>query len=326
METVLPCTLRQKPIGAVVMPNLLDPITSFEKAMAYRKKINALIPEDSDFSPCMTLYLTDETKPEDVVTGFKSGLWQAVKLYMADKNGQGGTTGSHQAVRDLHGRYKVFEVMEKHGIPLLGHFEAVEKEVDEFDREVVSMARDLQPLLRSFPGLNVVVEHVTDGRMAEFVAKVDHPIFATVTAHHLMINRNSMFWEGMNPLHYCKPVPKREVHRKKVREYVTSGNPRFGAGTDSAPHDEKFKTRCCGCAAGIFTAEIAVEMYTTAFDEDDGMEYFGAFLSENFLGIYGMKVSSELMTVERTPMQIPKKIGNIRVFNGGATLPWKLVT
>ena len=171
----------------------------------------------------------------------------------------------------------------------------------------------------------MVFEHITDGRAADFVAGVRHNIYATVTAHHLMINRNAMFRDGMNPGNYCKPVPKQEEHRLRVRRYVTSGDSRFGAGTDSAPHDEKAKSHCYGCAAGIFTAPVAVEMYATVFDEDNALEHLGPFLSENFLHLYGIKKSLEKMIIERRPTQIPERVGNVCVFKGGAKLPWKLV-
>lgn len=329
MKTVLPCTLDQRATGAVIMPNLANPITTIEKAKAYRDRITRLL-NGSNFVPCMTCYLTDDTSPGEVVRGFKEGVWRAVKLYMADQKGQGGTTGSAHGVRNLRGRYPIFEAMEEHRIPLLGHFEAVEKDVDEFDREIVSVDRDLVPILRSFPGLPVVFEHLTDGRAADFVAAGgdDHPggLYATVTAHHLMINRGAMFRGGMNPGHYCKPVPKREEHRVKVRRYVTSGHPLFGAGTDSAPHDERAKSRCYGCAAGIFTAKTAVELYTTTFDEDNALKHLGPFLSNNFIGLYGMEVSSETMTIKREPLLVPQKVGDVPVFMGGSTLPWKLTT
>jgi dihydroorotase len=215
--------------------------------------------------------------------------------------------------------------MERAGIPLLGHFEAVEPDIDEFDREIVSLERDVQPLLTAFPGLRVVFEHITDGRVAAFIEGTSHLICATVTAHHLMINRNAMFAGGMNPLHYCKPVPKREESRLRLRRHVTSGNRKFGAGTDSAPHDESAKARPCGCAAGIFTAPCAVELYATVFDEDNALDNLGPFLSENFVELYGMKPSAETMTIERTPFEVPEKVGGVRVFKGGETLPWRLV-
>src|SRR3989338_2510850 len=289
LKVVLPCTLEECAQGAVIMGNLKHPdeTLTIEKALAYRKRIQALLPLDSDFVPCMTLYLTDSISPEEVVRGFEEGAWRAVKLYMSNQYGKGGTTGSQHGVRNLLGRYPVFEAMEKYRIPLLGHFEAVEDDVDEFDREIVSVERDLKPLLHAFPGLPVVFEHLTDGRAADFVAEASHNIQATVTAHHLLINRNAMFQGGMNPGNYCKPVPKREEHRLQVRAHATSGSHRFGAGTDSAPHDEMAKSRCYDCAAGIFTAPIAVEMYTAVFDEDDALEHLGAFLSENFLALYG---------------------------------------
>lgn len=345
MKKIFPCTLNQRATGAVIMPNLMkpggiaDPVDSIEKAMAYRQRIIDIrddydmdlegpygIPVLRDFIPCMTLYLTDHISPEEVVDGFKEGVWRAVKLYMADQKGQGGTTGSAHGVRNLLGRYPVFEAMEKHKIPLLGHFEAVERGVDEFDREIFSVERDCIPLAKRFRGMPIVLEHITDGRTAEIVAESDMYLRATVTAHHLVLNRNDMFWGGMNPGHYCKPVPKREEHRQKVRQYVTSGDRRFGAGTDSAPHDETAKSRYCGCAAGIFTAPIAVELYTTVFDEDNALQHLGPFLSENFLDLYGMEVSSETMTIKRETFVIPQKVGSVQVFKGDTELPWKLVS
>ena len=341
MEIVLPHTIRQQATGAVIMGNLGHPdqTSTIERALTYRQQINEvldpLIYKDDEvptlgveprFMPRMTCYLTDDITPEEVVRGFDIGAWCAVKLYMADQNGQGGTTGSQHGVRNLLRRYNVFAAMEENSIPLLGHFEAVERRVDEFDREFVSFERDLLPIIECFPKLPVVFEHITDGRVADFVARsTGYNLQATVTAHHLMINRNAMFENGMNPGHYCKPVPKREEHRLRVRKHVTSGNPRFGAGTDSAPHDESKKSHCYGCAAGIFTAPMAVEMYTTVFDEDDALGHLGPFLSENFLGVYGMKPSSEMMTIERAPLLVPQKAGTVQVFRGGTELPWSLV-
>ena len=337
LKVVLPCTLRQRTTGAIIMGNLKEPISTLERARAYRERIEKILKDEDewlrlqgshsgcDFVPCMTLYLTDDISPEEVVRGFEEGVWRAVKLYMANQKGQGGTTGSAHGVRNLRGRYKIFEVMEKHKIPLLGHFEAVEEDVDEFDREIISVERDLIPIAKTFRGLPIVFEHITDGRAAEIVAESDMYLRATVTVHHLMINRNVMFWGGMNPGYYCKPVPKRETHRQKVRQYVTSGNKRFGAGTDSAPHDESAKSHCYGCAAGIFTAPTAVEMYTTIFDEDGALQHLGSFLSENFLDIYGMEVSSETMTIERASLVVPQKVGGVQVFKGGTELPWKLI-
>lgn len=327
LKTVLPCTLGQQATGAVIMGNLKHPdeTSTVEKTIAYRNRIRSILPHDSDFKLGMTCYLTDEITPEEVVRGFKAGVWIGVKGYLANQEGKGGTTNSSHGVKNLKGRYPVLAKMEHEGIPYLGHFEAVEGDVDEFDREVVSLERDLIPMLKAFPSLKVVVEHVTDGRMADFVAETEYNVRATVTVQGLMLNRNSMFWDGMSPINYCKPVPKRESHRLKVRKYVTSGHRRFGAGTDSAPHPEDAKARCCECAAGIFTAPCAVELYTTVFDEDNALPYLGNFLSKNFLGLYGIKVSEEIMTIKRVQYQIPEKVGQVHVFKGGIQLPWKLV-
>ena len=326
MKSVLPSTLAQHATGAIIMPNLMpQPVTTAARAIAYRNRILECLPPDSDFNPCMTCYLTDHTTPQEVVLGFKAGAWQAVKMYMANQEGKGGTTGSTHGVRDLEGRYPVFEAMQQNNIPLLGHFEAVEDGVDEFDREIVSVERDLQPLLQSFPRLPVVFEHLTDFRAADFVAEVNHEIYATITAHHLMVNRNELFKGGLNPGYWCKPVLKGEPHRLKLREYATSGSPSFGAGTDSAPHDESKKSLCYGCAAGIFTAPTAVEMYTTVFDEEEKLHNLGSFLSKNLLHLYGVSVSSEIMTLERRPLEVPRKIGGVQVFRGGSQLPWTLV-
>lgn len=316
--------------AAVVMPNLIpNPVTTPEQAVEYRQRIMARVPEGSNFTPIMTCYLTDHTSPKEVVRGFKEGAWQAVKLYMADQHGKGGTTGSAHGVRDLRGRYKVFEAMEKHGIPLLGHFEAVEDEVDEFDREVRSVERDLNSILRNFSDLKVVVEHLTDGRTADFVAYYPHRhLYATVTPQHLLLNRNALFKGGMNPREWCKPVLKREEHRRKVLRYVLSGNSRFGAGTDSAPHDETAKTRCCGCAAGIFSAPAAVELYTELFWEYDALQHLPGFLSENFIHIYGLEKTTETVTLERQTWAVPPAVSDennkVHVFRGGRDLLWKL--
>ncbi len=327
MQLVLPCTLNQRPTGAVIMGNLTHPdeTSSILKTRAYRSRIQACLPEGSDFKSLMTCYLTDEISPDEVVRGFQEGVWVAVKQYLAGQYGVGGTTNSGHGVKNMLGRYPVFESMQRHRIPLLFHLEVVEEDVDEFDREIVALERHLVPLLKAMPELPVVVEHITDGRVAEFVAETSCNVYATVTIQGLVLNRNAMFWGGMNPVHYCKPVPKREEHRRKVRGYVTSGHKRFGAGTDSAPHDGAAKARPCGCAAGIFTANNAVEHYTTVFDEDAALEHLGGFLSENFVGVYGMEPSSETMTLERAPTKVPEMVGPVHVFRGGQTLNWRIV-
>jgi dihydroorotase len=322
---LLPCTVRQRAVGALIMGNLSQPVSNIRLATAYEKQIRLCLPKGSDFQPKLSLYLTDDISPIDVVLGFEAGAWAAVKLYVTSQKGYGGTTNSGHGVKDLLGRYPVFEAMEKHGIPLLGHFESVEDDVDEFDREMIFVSRHLIPLMETFPKLKIVFEHITDSRAAELVATADFNIRATVTAHHLLLNRNDMFKGGMNPGHYCKPVPKREDHRFKIREYVTSGNQRFGAGTDSAPHDLSSKQRCYGCAAGIFTAPLAVELYTSVFEEDGKLENLEAFLSENFLDFYGLEPSSEMMHIVKEPWTPPFSIDNVPVFRGGEVLSWKLL-
>ncbi len=326
-QVVFPCAVKQRATGAVIMGNLPHPYqtSTLEMTNRYRKELISLLPPDSDFELCMTCYLTDSISPEEVAAGYKYGVWRGVKLYMADQKSQGGTTGSQHGVRNLAGRYPVFARMEKDQVPLLGHFEAVEDEVDEFDREVVSMERDLMPIIKTFPGLPIVFEHITDGRVADFVAEVSHNIQATVTPHHMMLNRNALFYGGMNPDVWCKPVLKRETHRLKVRKYATSGHPRFGAGTDSAPHDESAKSQPCGCAAGIFHGQHAVELYATIFDQDNALENLETFLSKNFLALYGMEASQQMLVIERKPRQICKKVGTHRVFRGGQCLPFTLV-
>ena len=324
VKKVFPWTIKQFPVGAVIMGNhpFPDQTDTIEKTLAYRQELEPIIPADSKFKPCMTCYLTDHTTPEEVVRGYREGVWCAVKLYMADQNGEGGTTGSHHGVKNLQSRYPVIAAMEKEQIPFLGHFEAVEDDVDEFDREIVSLERDLVPMLRAFPGLKVVFEHITDGRAADFVAQTEHQVRATVTCHHLMLNRNALFRGGMNPDHWCKPVVKRESHRRKVRQYVTSGNRRFGAGTDSAPHDEVAKSQPCGCPAGMLTEPIASELYTTIFDEDGRLEHLENFLAVNFLDWYRVQPSPETMTMERKPSTGPQKVGEFRVFGKGMELSW----
>jgi dihydroorotase len=326
MYAVLPCTLAQRPTGAVIMGNLAAPdhTYSIDNALAYILRIKKLLIPKDDFKIVMTCYLTDDVTPYEVVRGYELGVWRAVKLYMAKQDGSGGTTNSGHGVKNLIGRYPIFEAMEKHGIPLLGHFEAVEDDVDEFDREVVSLERDLSPIREEFPQLQIVVEHVTDGRMADYVAETSNT-YATVTAHHLIENRNALFRGGLNPLHYCKPVLKEEAHRLKVRDYVTFGNSKFGAGTDSAPHPHDKKARVLGCNAGVFTAPCAVELYTMVFAQDGMLDNLGDFMSRNFIDLYGMQVSSETMTIEEVSCEVPRMVGDIHVYMGGSTLPWRLV-
>ncbi|MCC2630530.1 MAG: dihydroorotase [Candidatus Paceibacter sp.] len=336
MYTVLPYTLRQRPTGAVLMGNLEHPYetSTIEKTQAYARRVRSLIPAGCDFDPLFTCYMTDDISPQEVVAGYKQNVWGAVKLYLADKKGKGGTTNSQHGVRDLVGRYPVLESMAEHDIPFLTHCEAPDADVDEFDREIVGLERYIKPALKAVPGLRVVIEHVGDGRVADFVAGTGYNVRATVTIQGMKLNRNALFQGGLCPGHWYKPVAKREEHRLKVRQHVMSGNPRFGAGTDSAPHREGTKTRYLGCNAGIFTAFAAVEEYTQMFDEDNALEHLGNFMSVNFVDWYGRKVSEEMMTLKRLITNIPERIcssltsersTDIVVFRGGQTVLWKLV-
>jgi dihydroorotase len=329
LELVLPCTLRQQACAGVIMGNHLHKETSsIEKTLPRIAETHACIKKhgyEGKFKPVFTCYITDRLLREELVKGFDGGTWKAAKLFLADKKGEGGTTHSQAAVRDLPGRYPIFEVMEKIGMPLLGHWEAAEEDVDEFDREKISIERDLAPIRRRFPNLPIVVEHLTTKDGGDFVDESGPNTYATVTPQHVIYNRNALFKGGLCPKHWCKPVLKREHHRLAVRRYITSGHPRFGAGTDSAPHDEANKALPCGCSAGIFSAPNAVELYTTVFDEDDALDKLEGFLSTNFVHIYGLKPSDEYMTIERKPFLVPQKIGNVIVLKGGETLPWKLI-
>ncbi len=338
LGTVLPQTLAQQAAGAVIMPNTSPPISTIERAISYRKHIVSVSEKffsksgpnqsrDIEFRPRLTCYLTDTITPDEVETGFKEKIWCAGKFYPARPDGSGGTTNASHGVKNFEGLFPVIERMEKIGMPFLGHFESVRPEVDIFDREIKAFEEYAVPLFYKFPELKIVWEHVTDGRTVDFITTflTTTKLYATITAHHLVMNRNAIFEGGLNPGHYCLPVAKREEDRLKLVKAITSGNPRFGAGTDSAPHDVLNKSRCYGCAAGIFTAPCAVELYAKVFDEENALEHFGNFMSRNFLEIYGMEPSAEMMTLERKEWRVPEMIGNIPVFWGGKTLPWKLV-
>jgi len=325
LEAVLPCTLAQKAFGAVVIGNLISPTSTAQRCREYREEIINLLPAGADFHPRMTLFLTDDTKPDEVEEGFKAGIWCAAKLCLTRSDGTGGTTNSSKGVTKLRKLYPVFGRMQKIGMTLLGHFEDVDPATDEFDREAVAMEKYLIPLITNFPCLRVVVEHVSDGRMADFVAGTPGNVRATVTPHHLLGNRNMMFEGGLNSVNYCRPVLKSEEHRRKIFEYVTCGHSRFGAGTDSAPHPIEAKANPWGCSSGIFTAPCAVELYASAFDKANATKNLGPFLSTNFLDFYGLEPSKETMTLVRESWKIPERIANIPVFMGGQTLPWKLV-
>ena len=270
---------------AIVMPNLVPPMTNRAAVVAYRERILAACPTEASFTPLMTAYLTDTIDPEEVAVGFEEGVFTACKLYPA-----GATTNSDSGVTDVRRIDPVLERMQAIRMPLLVHGEVVHGEVDVFDREAVFIETVLQPLLGRFPELRVVLEHITTQDAVEFVSAAPHNVGATITAHHLHIDRNALFQGGLRPHAYCLPVAKRRLHRDALRRAAVSGNPKFFLGTDSAPHPRHAKESACGCA-GIFTAPVAMESYAEVFEEEGHMDRLEAFASHHghrrFCGHYG---------------------------------------
>jgi dihydroorotase len=320
LEAVLPYTARQF-ARAIVMPNLVPPVTDVAAAEAYRDRILAALPQGSDFTPLMTCYLTDQADPGEIGRGFERGVFAACKLYPANA-----TTNSAFGVTDIANLHPTLEAMERIGMPLLVHGEVTDPGVDIFDREAVYIARVLEPTLRRFPGLKVVLEHITTEDAAAFVESAGPDIAATVTPHHLVINRNAMFDGGLRPHAYCLPVAKRERHRLAVRRAATSGSPKFFLGTDSAPHAVERKEAACGCA-GIFNAPFALETYATVFDEKGALDHFEAFASESGPRFYGLPLNEGRVVLERVETEVPETLpaagGRIVPFMAGKTLPWR---
>lgn len=321
LESVLPHTAAHFS-RAVVMPNLVPPVVTAAQARAYRSRIEAALPEGSDFTPLMTLYLTEETDPADVEAGFRDHLVAAVKLYPA-----GATTNSQSGVRDISKVYPVVERMAAIGLPLCVHGEVSDPEVDIFDRETVFIETVLDPLRRRFPELRVVLEHVTTREGVDYVRSHERNTAATVTAHHLVINRNAILVGGIRPHYYCLPVAKRENHRLALREAATSGDARFFLGTDSAPHVDAFKESACGCA-GIFTAPNALACLAQVFEEEGALDRLEVFVSLNGPAFYRLPVNDGRITLERreNPATFPEKIetgdGPLTVFNPPAPVYW----
>ena len=321
LATVLPFTVRQF-ARAIVMPNLVPPVTTMAAARAYRERILAALPSGADFTPLMTCYLTDTTDPEEVARGWEEGIFAAVKLYPAHA-----TTNSASGVTDYDRIWPVLERMAALGMPLLIHGEATDPEVDVFDREAVFIDRVLDPLRRRLPELRIVLEHITTEEAADYVKSGTPNLAATITAHHLVINRNAIFTGGIRPHLYCLPIAKREKHRRALRRAATSGNPRFFLGTDSAPHAVPAKETACGCA-GIFTAPCALEIYAEVFEEEGALDRFEAFAALNGPEFYGLPVNATRVTLRREPCPVPEYIGEgenaIVPFRAGETLRWRL--
>jgi dihydroorotase len=321
MADVLPDTARRF-ARAIVMPNLRTPVRTTQEALAYRGRILAALPEGASFEPLMTLYLTDDTPPEEIALARRSGQVHAVKLYPA-----GATTHSDAGVTRISRCFHTLEKMEEQGMPLLVHGEVTDPEVDVFDREPVFLEEVLGPLVERFPGLKIVLEHITTREAVHFVEVTGPNVAATITAHHLLLNRNALFQGGVRPHHYCLPVLKREAHREALVEAATSGNPKFFLGTDSAPHARNAKETACGCA-GIYTAHAALELYAVAFEEAHALERLEAFASRFGAQFYGLPVNSGSLTLERSEWKVPESLpfGAERLvpLRAGETLPWKI--
>ena len=321
MQSVLPDTARV--FGrAIAMPNLRPPVVNMADAAAYRERLLAAA-SGIAFEPLMTLYLTDNTTPEEIRRARASGFVHAVKYYPA-----GATTNSDSGVTELTKAYKAIAAMEEAGMPLLLHGEVVDPEVDVFDREAVFIERHLIPLLRDFPQLKIVLEHITTRQAAEFVAAAPANVAATVTVHHLLYNRNAMFKGGIRPHMYCLPVLKREQHRQALVAAATSGNPKFFLGTDSAPHAVGAKETACGCA-GIYTAHAAIELYAEAFEDAGALDKLEAFASVHGADFYGLPRNTDTITLKRESWDAPARLkmgeDSLVPLRAGEAIRWRVV-
>ena len=336
LQAVLPSTARVF-ARAIVMPNLKPPITSVEAAVAYRDRILAALPDGLAFTPLMTAYLTDDLSPEVLRQGHREGVITAAKLYPANA-----TTNSAAGVTDLERIAPLLEAMEELDMPLLIHGEVTDPEVDIFDREAVFIERHLIPLRQRHPGLKVVLEHITTQQAVDYVSGRDPRLAATITPHHLHLNRNAMFAGGFRSDFYCLPVVKRETHRRALVKAATSGETCFFLGTDSAPHPRSGKESACGCA-GIFNALHALESYATVFEQAGALDQLEGFASEHGPRFYGLPLNTDQVTLERSPQLIPERL-SVPVstpagvseppltadeapvlFHAGETLPWRVV-
>ena len=308
---------------AIVMPNLKPPITNCEEAGLYRQRILSDLPEGSEFQPLMTLYLTDNTRVEDIVLASASDHLFAAKLYPA-----GATTNSDAGVTHIQKIYPVLEAMQQHQFPLLIHGEATGDQVDIYDREKHFIDTTMQQIQQDFPELRLVFEHITTRDAVDFVQAQDGYVAATITPHHLLINRNAMFDGGIRPHHYCLPIAKREEHRVALLNAATGDSGQFFAGTDSAPHNQSAKESACGCA-GIYSAYCAIELYAEAFELADDFTHFEAFMSLNGPKFYQLPVNTQRITLEKSEWQVPQTLdyagGLLIPFKAGETLQWSIV-
>ena len=323
LAAVLPHTARQ--FGrAIVMPNLKPPVTTVDQAAAYRDRIVAALPAGASFEPLMTLYLTDNTPPSEIAKAAASGFVKAVKLYPA-----GATTNSDAGLTDIAKAYETVAEMERVGLPLLVHGEVTDPQIDLFDREKVFIDSVLLPLTQRFPNLRVVMEHITTKDAAEFVAATPANVAATITAHHLLYNRNAIFQGGVRPHWYCLPVLKRETHRQALVAAATSGNPKFFLGTDSAPHAKLTKEAACGCA-GCYTAYAAIELYAEAFELAGALDKLEGFASHFGPDWYGLPRNTDKITLAKENWAVPAEYpylssDSIVPLRAGENLAWKML-
>jgi dihydroorotase len=315
LAAVAPWTARQF-ARAIVMPNLTPPVTSVAAAGAYRARIVAAA--GPDFTPLMTAYLTDDADPAELVRGHAEGVWVAAKLYPAHA-----TTNSAHGVTDIANIRPALAAMERAGMVLCVHGEVTDPSVDIFDREAVFLERVLTPLMRDFPGLRIVLEHITTADAAQFVADGPATLAATITPQHLHLNRNALFADGLRPHAYCLPVVKRERHRLAVRAAAVSGSPKFFLGTDSAPHAVEAKESSCGCA-GIFNAPYALESYLAVFEEEGALDRFEAFASEHGPRFYGLPLNQGTLTLVRDGVDVPERVADVVPFHAGERLAWRV--
>ena len=323
LDGVLPETTRHF-ARALIMPNLVPPVVTGPQAAAYRDRIMAALPEGSDFTPCMTLYLTEASDAADIVAAHRSGLVTAVKLYPA-----GATTNSASGVTDFDRVRATLEAMAEAGVPLCVHGEVTDPAVDIFDREAVFIDRVLDPIRRAVPGLRVVMEHITTTDGVDYVRSADSGLAATITTHHLVINRNHILAGGIRPHYYCLPVAKREHHRLALRAAAVSGDPRFFLGTDSAPHTDPTKESACGCA-GCFTATNTLSVLAEVFEQDGALDRLEDYVATHGAAFYGLPPNAGTVTLTRgDPFAYPARIdtgaGPVTVFDPGFSLHWRVV-
>lgn len=322
LEAVLPHTARQF-ARAIIMPNLQPPIRNYDDASAYRQRILAALPDGSDFEPLMTLYLTDNTSAKEIERASQSNFIFGAKLYPA-----GATTNSDAGVTGLKPIYPALEAMQKHDLVLQIHGEATGPEIDIFDREKRFIDTSLKSIHEDLPNLRIVFEHITTADAVDYVESENEFIAATITAHHLLINRNAMFTGGIRPHHYCLPVAKRELHRQALLKAATSDLVKFFAGTDSAPHAKNAKESACGCA-GIYSAFSAIELYAEAFELADDFSHYEAFMSINGPNFYKLPINDDNIHLEKTSWKIPESLDypndDLIPFKAGEILKWKLI-